>query len=369
MGLSKEDKAAIQRYVGIKGASRWNLDSSTGNSVSAGPDFVAAAGGVGTLTFSQKGKGSISVFYGSLGVSGGVGPPVNVSVSHSENLTKGRLYLLNGFTGEDLEPMDFEGICLVVELAASSGQPALIKEWGNGGQGTAMLIGMSGWKGLASEAAKFSSWLGRHGGPGIPVNIDNYLQGDAKALLVMAGTETSGGGISLTGSLGKLSLIRSMEPHPPIPPPPKPVPVPFPCPGLPCNFILTEEKTVKRVTIHADFLFDFDKDFIRRDAEAALREVSKIIAAKPGCRVGIVGHTDSIGDLGYNMGLSLRRAMSVQKWFLSFPPLKTALKPYLVFVAGQGPLQPVERNVKPNGKDNPDGRQKNRRVEITISPL
>ena len=60
--------------------------------------------------------------------------------------------------------------------------------------------------------------------------------------------------------------------------------------------------------------------------------------------------------------LSIRRAESTKQWLAKQPNLSG-----FQFVAeGKGKSDPVAPNTLPNGSDNPDGRQKNRRVEIHI---
>jgi outer membrane protein OmpA-like peptidoglycan-associated protein len=52
----------------------------------------------------------------------------------------------------------------------------------------------------------------------------------------------------------------------------------------------------------------------------------------------------------------------VKTWLLKQPDLKR-----ISFVtAGFGATRPVAPNTKPDGSDDPDGRQKNRRVELII---
>ena len=75
----------------------------------------------------------------------------------------------------------------------------------------------------------------------------------------------------------------------------------------------------------------------------------------------VEGHTDAKGDDAYNQRLSDRRADSVRQWLARqrLGSLKFSAK-------GFGETQPVAPNTKPDGADDPDGRQKNRRVEIVI---
>ncbi len=109
-------------------------------------------------------------------------------------------------------------------------------------------------------------------------------------------------------------------------------------------------------------LFDFDRAEIRPDAAQALTEVAHSLEQRyPGAASRIEGHSDSKGSDSYNRKLSERRAGSVQKWLLA----QGLLKGHSLEVVGRGDSQPVAPNQR-NGQDNPQGRQQNRRVELSV---
>jgi outer membrane protein OmpA-like peptidoglycan-associated protein len=117
--------------------------------------------------------------------------------------------------------------------------------------------------------------------------------------------------------------------------------------------------------VQADVLFDFDKSNIRPDADAALRVIANDLEAHhPGARLLVVGYTDAKGSDAYNQGLSERRASSVQDWLISV----AGIDPGLVSPVGRGETNPVAPNTHPDGSDDPAGRQRNRRVEISVQP-
>jgi outer membrane protein OmpA-like peptidoglycan-associated protein len=76
----------------------------------------------------------------------------------------------------------------------------------------------------------------------------------------------------------------------------------------------------------------------------------------------IEGHTDGKGSDSYNQGLSERRAVAV-KTALVVGGLQEAR----LNVRGFGKTRPVAPNQTPDGADDPDGRQRNRRVEVVIN--
>ena len=115
-----------------------------------------------------------------------------------------------------------------------------------------------------------------------------------------------------------------------------------------------------KINLAADVLFDFDKADLRPEATPSLERVLAILQSYPKAAVLIEGHTDGKGNDQYNQALSERRAEAVRRWLGGHgaaAPMTTR---------GWGKTRPVASNTKPNGADDPDGRQKNRRVEITV---
>jgi outer membrane protein OmpA-like peptidoglycan-associated protein len=154
------------------------------------------------------------------------------------------------------------------------------------------------------------------------------------------------------------------KPAPPPPPAPKPAPPPEPVPAPKPKPAPEKPKPVaEKVTFAADVLFDFDKADIRPDAAKVLAEAADVVRSHGTRRVVIEGHTDARGTAQYNQRLSERRAQAVKRWFQERGGLKTAA----LETRGLGAKKPVAPNAKPDGSDDPEGRQKNRRVEIVIA--
>jgi len=114
-------------------------------------------------------------------------------------------------------------------------------------------------------------------------------------------------------------------------------------------------------TVGADALFAFDKYTLSPDAEKTLGALGPMLKKSAGKPIQIAGYTDSVGSAAYNMTLSEERAKTVRDW-LAGHGFIAASTPY----AGYGKADPVAPNAKPDGSDDPAGRQKNRRVEITV---
>ena len=115
-----------------------------------------------------------------------------------------------------------------------------------------------------------------------------------------------------------------------------------------------------KIDLAADVLFDFDKANLRPEAGPALAKVAAVLKSYPRATATIYGHTDGKGSDQYNQRLSDQRAESVRRWLVA-NGVTTRMT-----ARGWGKLKPIAPNTMPNGADNPEGRQKNRRVEITV---
>jgi outer membrane protein OmpA-like peptidoglycan-associated protein len=87
-----------------------------------------------------------------------------------------------------------------------------------------------------------------------------------------------------------------------------------------------------------------------------LRRVAGILAAHPGLKVQVEGHTDSTGSEDFNQVLSERRSNAVRDYLI-----QQGVNPASITAAGVGEGLPVASN------DTAVGRQMNRRVEMIVS--
>ncbi|GAA4636969.1 hypothetical protein GCM10023196_088940 [Actinoallomurus vinaceus] len=108
------------------------------------------------------------------------------------------------------------------------------------------------------------------------------------------------------------------------------------------------------VRINADVLFDFGKATLTDVARRRIAEIAKQIHGP----VRVAGFTDAIGSPAHNRTLSKQRAEAVRA------ELARHVKVTITAV-GYGEARPVAPNRTPDGKDDPVGRAKNRRVEIS----
>ena len=124
----------------------------------------------------------------------------------------------------------------------------------------------------------------------------------------------------------------------------------------------TETALEINVELPADVLFDFDKADIKKEAKPTLDNLATLVRGFPRAEVRVEGHTDAKGTPSYNQALSERRAAAVKAWLSS----KEGLSAVRFAVRGKGATEPVAPNKKPDGSDDPVGRQKNRRVSIVV---
>ncbi|MDO5699646.1 MAG: OmpA family protein [Dermatophilus congolensis] len=109
------------------------------------------------------------------------------------------------------------------------------------------------------------------------------------------------------------------------------------------------------VTIGTDVLFEFGT--AQLTPTGAGRVASVATKAPQKATVQVNGHTDSVGGSSANQRLSEQRARAVAT------AIETARPDLRLRVKGFGESQPVADNTR-SGRDYPQGREKNRRVEI-----
>ncbi|HLP94883.1 MAG TPA: OmpA family protein [Saprospiraceae bacterium] len=131
-------------------------------------------------------------------------------------------------------------------------------------------------------------------------------------------------------------------------PPFKPVPVK---PDDLTKQTLEVGKTIQLKHIY----FEFDKDELMPRSYVELNKLLKIMRENPKLSIEIAGHTDALGEDAYNLDLSKRRAMAVEKFLLDNKISKTRLRS-----KGEGESKPVATN------DTDEGRAQNRRVEFVV---
>jgi len=118
-----------------------------------------------------------------------------------------------------------------------------------------------------------------------------------------------------------------------------------------------------KITLNNIF-FDYDKSTLRTQSNVELKNLLQLMKSNPNMKVEIAGHTDSKGDDAYNQTLSEERAQAVVNKLVAGGINADRMK-----AKGYGKTMPIAVNKKADGKDNPQGRQLNRRVELKITGL
>ncbi|MGE8281369.1 MAG: OmpA family protein [Stenotrophomonas sp.] len=252
-------------------------------------------------------------------------------------------------TGDGVVEVNPDGSGKVVNGAGTfevnaDGSGSYVGEYGTielDGKGAGSWVGAFGT--IENHGDGSGSWVGGEGSIEIAADGSGKWIGGPESIV-----ENRGDG---SGSVGAVEREVKMAPLPPLPPAGKfPLLNKFKPSGAPCGFV---------ITLNDKVLFDFDKADIRPDAGKVLDVLAGALAKVPDSAMEIRGHTDAKGSDDYNQSLSERRAQAVVAALQQRGAAKDAT------AHGFGESQPVAPN-EVAGKDNPGGRQLNRRVEIFV---
>jgi outer membrane protein OmpA-like peptidoglycan-associated protein len=117
------------------------------------------------------------------------------------------------------------------------------------------------------------------------------------------------------------------------------------------------EKEIEEIlkTAFNDLEFENGKDIIKITSFASLDELAEVLKKKPTWGLQLAGHTDNVGDDQKNLILSKKRAEAVKNYMITKGI--DALRLNTLYFGESMPIAP---------NDTPEGRQKNRRVEMKI---
>jgi outer membrane protein OmpA-like peptidoglycan-associated protein len=104
--------------------------------------------------------------------------------------------------------------------------------------------------------------------------------------------------------------------------------------------------------------FDTDSAALRPQFFGVLNSVGKVLTEYDKTVVEVAGHTDSTGSDSHNMALSQRRANTVGEYLYT-----QGIMDQRIMTVGMGEHHPIADN------STSEGRQLNRRVEITLVPI
>ncbi|WP_167881099.1 OmpA family protein [Leptospira gomenensis] len=116
-------------------------------------------------------------------------------------------------------------------------------------------------------------------------------------------------------------------------------------------------RTEEGITISLNsVLFDYDRSELKEEAKAELGRIASVLKKYGDREIRISGHTDNTGGEDYNKKLSRERALSVLRELRD----KQGIEEKRMSYEGYGKSKPIADNASLQG------RQKNRRVDITI---
>lgn len=127
------------------------------------------------------------------------------------------------------------------------------------------------------------------------------------------------------------------------------------------TLIVLDRLEKNKIFILENIYFDYDKADIRADAAVELNKLVQLLEDNPEIKIELSSHTDSVASDVYNLELSQRRAESTVAYLI-----RKGIAPERLVAKGYGESKPIARNTNPDGTDNPDGRQRNRRTEFKI---
>ncbi len=107
--------------------------------------------------------------------------------------------------------------------------------------------------------------------------------------------------------------------------------------------------------------YDYDKSDLRPESVASLDTLVQFLNDNPSFTVEVYSFADAKGKEEYNKALSLRRAQSVVDYITG-----AGIDQNRVVAKGFGESMPAAPNTTTGGKDDPVGRQLNRRTELRI---
>jgi len=122
-----------------------------------------------------------------------------------------------------------------------------------------------------------------------------------------------------------------------------------------------EEVLVIKAENVVTVFFDFDRSLLKDRSLEILDSIYNELVAYPTATIQISGYTDGLGKDAYNKKLSDRRARACADYLT-----KKGIDPGRISFVSFGSCCPVEMEII-SGRDNPDGRSKNRRALINIS--
>lgn len=107
----------------------------------------------------------------------------------------------------------------------------------------------------------------------------------------------------------------------------------------------------------SNITFEVDKSDLKPSFVEVLGSVALVLKEYKSTMIEVAGHTDSTGSDSYNQMLSQQRAQAVSNVLMN-----NGVQPVRIDTVGYGETRPIASN------NTAEGRQQNRRVELTLLP-
>ncbi|UCD34022.1 MAG: OmpA family protein [Nitrospiraceae bacterium] len=111
------------------------------------------------------------------------------------------------------------------------------------------------------------------------------------------------------------------------------------------------------ISLKGDVTFDTNSAIVKPGLYSEIDRIAEVLVKYPDTVIRVEGHTDSTGSESYNMDLSGRRAEAVKNLIV-----QKGVDPSRLQTMAFGESAPIATN------DTPEGRARNRRVEIKVAP-
>ncbi len=123
---------------------------------------------------------------------------------------------------------------------------------------------------------------------------------------------------------------------------------------------LEEIKVNKEYRLN-NLYFEYNKAELTPESLTELQSLLKFLQDNPELIIEVAAHTDNKGNAAYNLKLSQERAKSVVDYLVT-----NGVPGERLVAKGYGMNQPIAFNTNPDGSDNPEGRQQNRRIIFKV---
>ena len=119
---------------------------------------------------------------------------------------------------------------------------------------------------------------------------------------------------------------------------------------------------INKPVILENILYDFNSYKLNPASEVILDKLYQKLVDNETLEIELSAHTDNVGKDAYNLKLSERRAQSCVDYLV-----RKGIAASRITTKGYGFSKPIAPNQLPSGKDNPQGRQLNRRTEFKVT--